>query len=138
LSSTKAIILLLSYFLPLFSTFSSFHRLDLISTASTPWVTVVLAYILSRHLLAGEAPSLSAGGAPDYRWNRQNTTIQFAKPDNSVSTASSRSFWFLFNSCSQHILVTPLMNQSCPAMAHYGMEIYNNNIMPSIYTNPEV
>jgi hypothetical protein len=23
-------------------------------------------------------------------------------------------------------------------MAHYGMEIYNNNIMQSIYTNPEV
>jgi hypothetical protein len=30
-------------------------------------------------------------------------------------------------------------NRSSPAMAHYGMEIYNNNtIMPSIYINPEV
>jgi hypothetical protein len=38
----------------------------------------------------------------------------------------------------QHILVTPLRNRSSPAMAHYGMKIYNNNIIPSIYTNPEV
>jgi hypothetical protein len=38
----------------------------------------------------------------------------------------------------QHILVTLLENRSSPAMAHYGMKIYNNNIMPSIYTNPEV
>jgi hypothetical protein len=38
----------------------------------------------------------------------------------------------------QHILATPLGNRSSPAMAHYGMEIYNNNIMPSIYTNSEV
>jgi hypothetical protein len=36
-------------------------------------------------------------------------------------------------------LETPLGNQSSPAMTHYGMEIYNNNIiMPSIYTNLEV
>jgi hypothetical protein len=34
---------------------------------------------------------------------------------------------------------TPLGNRSCPTMARYVMEIYNNNIiMPSIYTNPEV
>jgi hypothetical protein len=39
----------------------------------------------------------------------------------------------------QHILATLLGNRSSPAMAHYGMEIYNNNtIMPSIYINPEV
>jgi hypothetical protein len=39
----------------------------------------------------------------------------------------------------QHILTTPLGNRSSPAMAHYGMGIYNNNaIMPSFYTNPEV
>jgi hypothetical protein len=39
----------------------------------------------------------------------------------------------------QHILVTPLGNQFSPIMAHYGLEIYNNNIiMPSIYTNPEI
>jgi hypothetical protein len=44
----------------------------------------------------------------------------------------------LFDSCGKHILVTPLGNGSSLAMTHYGMEIYNNNIMPSIYTNPEV
>jgi hypothetical protein len=39
----------------------------------------------------------------------------------------------------EHILVTPLGNRSSPAMAHYGMGIYDNNtIMPSIYANPEV
>jgi hypothetical protein len=39
----------------------------------------------------------------------------------------------------QHILMTPLGNRSSPAMAHYGMWIYNDNIiMPSIYANPEV
>jgi hypothetical protein len=39
----------------------------------------------------------------------------------------------------QYILVTPLGNQSSPAMTHYGMGIYNNNdIMPSFYANPEV
>jgi hypothetical protein len=51
----------------------------------------------------------------------------------------SRSFWFLFHSCGEHILVTLLGNQSSLAMAHYGMEICNNNIiMPYVYTNPEV
>jgi hypothetical protein len=39
----------------------------------------------------------------------------------------------------QHILTTSLGNQSSPAIAHYGMEIYNNKtIMASIYTDPEV
>jgi hypothetical protein len=39
----------------------------------------------------------------------------------------------------QHILMTLLGNRSSPTMAHYGMEIYNNNtIMTSIYVNPEV
>jgi hypothetical protein len=38
----------------------------------------------------------------------------------------------------QHILATPMGNQSYPAMAHYGMEIYHNTIIPSIYTNSEV
>jgi hypothetical protein len=39
----------------------------------------------------------------------------------------------------QHILVIPLGTRSSLAMAHYGMEIYNNNaIMPSFYINPEV
>jgi hypothetical protein len=38
-----------------------------------------------------------------------------------------------------HILATPLGNRYSPAMTHYGMEIYNNNIiMPYIYTNPVV
>jgi hypothetical protein len=44
----------------------------------------------------------------------------------------------VFDSCGEHILMTPLGNRSSPAMACYGMEIYNNIIMPSIYTNPEV
>jgi hypothetical protein len=101
---------------------------------------MVLAYLPSRrHLARGEAPSTSVNGTPDCRWNRQNRTIRFAKPDSPVSTASSRSFRLLSDSCGEHILATPLGNRSSPAMTHYGMEIYNNNIiMPSIYTNPEV
>jgi hypothetical protein len=127
-------------FYPSFSTFSSFHTIDLVSATSTPLVVVLLSYLSSRHhLTGGEAPSSSAGGAPDYRCNRQNQTIQFTKLDSLVSAASSRSFWFLFILCGQHILVTPLGNRSSQTMAHYGMEIYNNNIIvPSIYTNPEV
>jgi hypothetical protein len=36
-------------------------------------------------------------------------------------------------------LVTPLGNRSYLALAHYGIEIYNDNIiMPSVDTNPEV
>jgi hypothetical protein len=58
-------------FYPSFLGFSSFHRLDLVSTASTPWVAMVLAYLLSRRrLVRGEAPSSSAGGALDCRRNR--------------------------------------------------------------------
>jgi hypothetical protein len=39
----------------------------------------------------------------------------------------------------QYILATPLGNRSSPTMAHYGMGIYNNNIiMPSFYANLEV
>jgi hypothetical protein len=35
--------------------------------------------------------------------------------------------------------MTPLGNRSSPTMTHYGMGIYNNNvIMPSFYANPEV
>jgi hypothetical protein len=34
--------------------------------------------------------------------------------------------------------MTPLGNRSSPAMAHYGMKFYNNNIMTPIYANPEV
>jgi hypothetical protein len=83
-----------------FSTFSSFHRLDLLSAASTPWVAVVLAYLPSGHRLAkGEAPSSSAGGAPDYHRSRQNWTIQFTKLDSLVFPISSRSFQLLSNSC---------------------------------------
>jgi hypothetical protein len=127
-------------FYPSFLGFSSFHRLDLVSAASTPWVVVILAYLPSRRRLAeGEAPSSSVDDAPDCRRNRQNWTTQFAKPDNPVSTASSRIFWFLFDSFVEHIFTTPLGNRSSPAMAYCGMEIYNNNIiMTSVYTNLEV
>jgi hypothetical protein len=39
----------------------------------------------------------------------------------------------------QHILTTPLGNRSSPAMAYYGIGIYNNNIIvSSIYRNSEV
>jgi hypothetical protein len=61
---------------------------------------MVLAYLSSRHRLAGgEAPSLSAGGAPDCRRNRQNQSIQFAKPDSLVSVVSARGFQLLSDSC---------------------------------------
>jgi hypothetical protein len=41
--------------------------------------------------------------------------------------------------CINTFFPTLLGNRSSSAMAHYGMEIYNNNaIMPSFYTNPEV
>jgi hypothetical protein len=101
---------------------------------------VVHSYLSFRHRLAGgEAPTSSAGGTPDCHRNRQNWTIWFAKPDSLVSTVLSMAFWFLFVSCGEHILVTLLGNGSSPSMTHYGMEIYNNNIiMPSTYTNPEV
>jgi hypothetical protein len=96
---------------------------------------VVLAYLLSRcHLAKGEAPASSADGTPDCYWNRQNRTIQFAKPDSPVFPVLLAPVRFVW----QHILATPLGNRSSPAMAHYGMEIYNKNIMPSIYTNPVV
>jgi hypothetical protein len=91
-------------FYPSFSTFPSFHRLDLLSTVSTPCVAMVLAYLSSRCLLAkGRAPSSSVGSAPDCHWNQQNRSIQFAKPDSPVSAASSSIFRFLFDSCGQHI-----------------------------------
>jgi hypothetical protein len=126
-------------FYPSFLGFSSFHKLDLVSTATTTWVAVVLAYLPSKSRLArGEPPSSSVGGALDCHRNRQNWTIRFAKLNSPTSAASSKSFLFQFDSCDQHILVTSLGNHSSPAMAHCGMEIYNNNIMPSIYTNPEV
>jgi hypothetical protein len=138
LSSIKSIILLLSYFYPSFLGFLSFHRLDLVSTASIPWVAMVLAYLSSRRRLAGgEAPLSSVSGAPDFHQNRQNRTVRFAKPDSPSFATSRRSFRFLFILCGQHILATPLETRSSPAMAHYGMEIYNS-IMPSIYTNTEV
>jgi hypothetical protein len=63
--------LLYPSFYPSFSTFPSFHKLDLLSVASTPWVVVVLAYLPSRRRLAGgEAPSSSAGGALACRQNQ--------------------------------------------------------------------
>jgi hypothetical protein len=102
-------------FYPSFLGFSSFHKLDLLSIASTSWVVVVLAYLPSRSRFAGgEAPSSSAGGAPDCRWNRQNRTIRFAKPDNPVSIASSRSFRFMFisNAMAGCSLLYPLMTDS--------------------------
>jgi hypothetical protein len=86
----------------------------------------------------GYCISFVQSGVPDWRQNRQNRTIWFAKPGSSVFAALSRSFRFLFDLCGKNILVTPLWNRSSPAMAHYGMEICNKNIMPFIYTNPEV
>jgi hypothetical protein len=57
-------------FYPGFLLFSSFHRLDQVSAVSTPWVAVILAYLLSRHRMdRGEAPSSSTGGTPDYHQN---------------------------------------------------------------------
>jgi hypothetical protein len=92
----------------------------------------------------------------------QNRTIRFRKPDTPVfpRTSNCAPSWSSSNCAGewrcgslvmlskvliyshfdrkvrQHILVTPLGNRYSPAMTHYGMEIYNNNIiMPSIYTN---
>jgi hypothetical protein len=46
--------------------FLFFHRLDLVSAASTPWVAVVVAYLPSRRrLVGGEAPSSKISDAPD-------------------------------------------------------------------------
>jgi hypothetical protein len=60
-----------SSFYPTFLLFFFFHRLDLVSVVSTPWVAVVLTYLPYRRRLAGgEAHSLSASDAPDYRRNR--------------------------------------------------------------------
>jgi hypothetical protein len=52
-----------------------------------------------RRLAGGEAPSSSAGGAPDYRRNRQNWTIRFAKPDSPIFFVLSWSFRLLSDSC---------------------------------------
>jgi hypothetical protein len=47
--------------------FSSFHRLDLVFTTSTPWVVMVPTYLPSiRRLVRVEAPSLSADGTLNY------------------------------------------------------------------------
>jgi hypothetical protein len=89
-------------FYPSFSTFSSFHRLDLLSAASTPWVIVVLGYLSPRRrLAAGEVPSSSNGSAPDCRRNRQNRTIWFAKPDGPIFPVLSRRFRLLSDSWQQ-------------------------------------
>jgi hypothetical protein len=91
-------------FYPSVSTLSSSHRLDLLSTASTPWVAMVLAYLRSRHHLAGgEAPSSSADSATDCCRNRQNQTIRFAKFNNSVFHVLSRSFRLLSDSCGNRV-----------------------------------
>jgi hypothetical protein len=79
--------------------FSSFHKLDLVSATSTPWVAVVLAYLLSRHrLIRGEAPTSSADGAPYCHRNRQNWTIQFAKSDSPIFSVLNRRFRLLSDS----------------------------------------
>jgi hypothetical protein len=84
----------------LVSTFLSFPRLDLVPTAPTSKVVVVLAYLQSRHrLVGGEAPSSSVGGAPDYRQNRQNRIVRFAKSEGSIFSVLNRSLWLLFDSC---------------------------------------
>jgi hypothetical protein len=81
-------------------TFSSFHTLDLVSAASTPWAVMVLAYLPSRHHMArGESTSLTVHGAPDYRQNQQNRTIRFEKLDRPVFPVSSSGFWLLFHLC---------------------------------------
>jgi hypothetical protein len=100
LSSTKIVELLYLSFYPSFLRFSSFHRLDLLSATSTPWVAVVLAYLPSRCRLArGKAPSSSVGGAPDYHRSRRNQIIRFAKPNNLIFSVSSRSFRPLSDLC---------------------------------------
>jgi hypothetical protein len=99
-------------FYPSFLGFSSFYRLDLVSSTSTPWVAVVLAYLSSRRRLAGgEASSSSAGGAPHCRRSRQNRTIRFTKPDSCpVFPVSSRSFRLMSDSCGNRC-------QSCASCA---------------------
>jgi hypothetical protein len=94
-------------FYPSFSTFSSSHRLDLLSAASTLWVAMVLAYLPSRCYLARrEVPSSSANSAPNCRRNRQNQTIRFAKPNSPVFPISSRSFRLLSNLCGNTTMFT--------------------------------
>jgi hypothetical protein len=87
-------------FYPMFLGFSSFHRLDLLSSTSTPWVAVVLAYLPPRHRLArGEAPSSSARVTPDCHQSQKNRTIRFAKQDSPVFPVLSSSFRLLSDSC---------------------------------------
>jgi hypothetical protein len=67
---------------PSFLVLFVFLQLDLVTTAITPWVVVVIAYLLSRHRLArGEALSSSAGGALNCHHNRQNWIVWFTKPE---------------------------------------------------------
>jgi hypothetical protein len=66
---------------------------------------VVLAYLLSRRcLVGGEAPSSSAGGAPDCCQNRRNWRVRFTKSEGIIFPVSSRSFLLLFVSCVNRVL----------------------------------
>jgi hypothetical protein len=61
------------FFYPSFLSLFIFLQLYLVADAITPWVVVILAYLLSiYHLAGGEASSSSTGGAPHCRRNQQN------------------------------------------------------------------
>jgi hypothetical protein len=85
---------------PSFLVLFVFLQLDLVTTAITPWVVVVIAYLLSRHRLArGEALSSSAGSALNCHHNRQNWIVWFTKLEDPFFFVSIRSFQLLSDSC---------------------------------------
>jgi hypothetical protein len=82
---------------------NSFHRLDLLVAAITPWVVMVLAYPSSRHhLVRGEAPSSSVGGAPDCRRKLTKLDSPIYQIRGSSFPDSSKSFCFLIRFVCQH------------------------------------
>jgi hypothetical protein len=84
LTSTQSIKLLfftlLYTFCPSFIFFSFLLRLDLLATATTPWVVVDLFSSLCQTPIDQEKDALAgAGGAPDCCRSRRNRTIRFAE-----------------------------------------------------------
>jgi hypothetical protein len=132
---------MIRFWKPKLATVLTFRRLD------AAWVEVGPIYI------TGEG------------WICQNRTIRFGKLDSPIFPETSSCIpdrsssnhageprrsslgtlsEVLLCSCfdwkvHQHILTAPLGNRSSPAMAHYGMRIYNNNaIISFFYSNSEV
>jgi hypothetical protein len=124
--------LFFSYFSFSFSILFIFLQLDLLFTTTTSKVVMVHASPpYGRHLVRRGAPHRSPA-AP-------LTVVDPDKTGQSNFYSFEQGLPVPVRFVCQHILATPLGNQSSPTMAHYGIGIYNNNaIISSFYANPEV